>query len=88
MEKVTLKLNNPEGLHARPAAIFVQVASRFSSELELEAHGVTVNGKSIIGIMSLGAFHGEEISLTATGQDEKLMIKALQQLIESEFKAI
>lgn len=88
MEKVTLKLNNPEGLHARPAALFVQVASRFSSELQLEAHGVTVNGKSIIGIMSLGAFHGEEISLTATGQDEKLMIKALQQLIESEFKAI
>ena len=88
MEKVTLKLNNPEGLHARPAAIFVQVASRFSSELQLEAHGVTVNGKSIIGIMSLGAFHGEEITLTATGQDEKLMIKALQKLIESEFKAI
>lgn len=88
MEKVTLKLNNPEGLHARPAAIFVQVASRFSSELELEAHGVTVNGKSIIGIMSLGAFHGEEITLTATGQDEKLMIKALTQLIESEFKAV
>ncbi len=88
MEKVTLKLNNPEGLHARPAALFVQVASRFSSELQLEAHGVTVNGKSIIGIMSLGAFHGEEISLTATGQDEKLMIKALQLLIESEFKAL
>ena len=88
MEKVTLQLNNPEGLRARPAALFIQVASRFSSELQLEAHGVTVNGKSIIGIMSLGAFHGEEISLTATGQDEKLMIKALQLLIESEFKAL
>ncbi len=88
MEKMTIRLNNPDGLHARPAAIFVQVASRFSSELQLEAHGVTVNGKSIIGIMSLGAFHGEEITLTATGQDEKLMIKALQQLIESEFKPV
>ncbi len=88
MEKLTLKLNNPEGLHARPAAIFVQVASRFSSELQLEAHGVSVNGKSIIGIMSLGAFHGEEITLTATGQDEKLMLKALQQLVESEFKTV
>ncbi|TJX15223.1 HPr family phosphocarrier protein [Tissierella creatinini] len=88
MEKLTLKLNNPEGLHARPAAIFVQVASRFSSELQIEAHGVSVNGKSIIGIMSLGAFHGEEITLTATGQDENLMIKALQQLVESEFKTV
>ncbi len=88
MEKTTLILNNPEGLHARPAALFVQVASRFSSELELEAHGVKVNGKSIIGIMSLGAFHGEEITLMATGQDEKLMIKALQQLIENQFKTV
>lgn len=86
MEKITIKLNNPEGLHARPAAIFIQVASKYSSELTIEAHGVTVNGKSIIGIMSLGAFHGEEITLTATGQDEKLMINDLKELIENEFK--
>lgn len=88
MEKLTIKLNNPEGLHARPAAIFVQIASKFSSELEIEAHGVTVNGKSIIGIMSLGAFHGEEITLIAKGQDERLMISNLKDLIESEFKGI
>lgn len=86
MEKITIKLNNLEGLHARPAAIFIQVASKYSSELTIEAHGVTVNGKSIIGIMSLGAFHGEEITLTATGQDEKLMINDLKELIENEFK--
>lgn len=87
MEKLTIKLNNPEGLHARPAAIFVQVSSKYLSELDIEAHGVKVNGKSIIGIMSLGAFHGEEITLTARGQDEKQMIQALKALIEGEFKA-
>jgi phosphotransferase system HPr (HPr) family protein len=87
MEKLTIKLNNPEGLHARPAAIFVQVASKYLSDLEIEAHGVKVNGKSIIGIMSLGAFHGEEITLTAKGQDEKQMIQALKALIDGEFKA-
>lgn len=87
MEKLTIKLNNPEGLHARPAAIFVQVASKYLSDLDIEAHGVKVNGKSIIGIMSLGAFHGEEITLTAKGQDEKQMIQALKALIEGEFMA-
>lgn len=88
MEKLTIKLNNPEGLHARPAALFVQVASKYTSELEIEAHGVSVNGKSIIGIMSLGAFHGEEVTLTAKGQDEKAMINELKELIEGEFKTI
>lgn len=86
MEKLTIKLNNQEGLHARPAAIFVQVASKYSSDLTIEAHGVEVNGKSIIGIMSLGAFHGEEIILTANGQDEKQLISDLKNLIENEFK--
>lgn len=86
MEKLTIKLNNPDGLHARPAAIFIQVASKYTSDLEIEAHGVTVNGKSIIGIMSLGAFHGEEITLIAKGQDEKQMIQDLKNLIENQFE--
>lgn len=86
MEKVTLTLKNSDGLHARPAAIFVQRASRFNSELEVEAQGKVVNGKSIIGIMSLGAFHGEEITLTANGPDEKIMIEDLKNLIDNEFK--
>lgn len=88
MEKLKIKLNNPEGLHARPAAIFVQVASKYISDLEIEAHGVTVNGKSIIGIMSLGAFHGEIITLTAKGSDEQPMIAELKALIEGEFKGV
>lgn len=86
MEKLTLKLTNPEGLHARPAALFVQIANKYSSELELEAHGKAVNGKSIIGIMSLGAFQGEEITLTAKGKDSKELILELKELFDNEFK--
>lgn len=88
MEKITLKLTNSEGLHARPAALFVQIANKYSSDLELEAHGKTVNGKSIIGIMSLGVFQGEEITLTARGADEKELIAELKQLFDNEFKPL
>lgn len=84
MEKVTLKLNNPDGLHARPAAIFVQQANKYESDIEIEYQGHKVNGKSIIGIMSLGAFHGEEISIIAKGIDEKEAIKGLSELINDE----
>lgn len=83
MEKLTLILNNPDGLHARPAAIFVQEASKFKSDIEIEFEGQRVNAKSIIGVMSLGAFHGEEIILIADGSDEKKALESLKNLIES-----
>ncbi len=83
MEKTTLTLKNPEGLHARPAAMFVQEANKFESDIEIEFQGNKVNGKSIIGIMSLGAFHGEEITIVAKGRDEKEAVKALEELINN-----
>ena len=86
MESMNLKLVNEEGLHARPAAIFVRIASKFISDIWLEAHGTKVDGKSIIGIMSLGAFHGEEIIISAKGIDAKEAIIALKELIDNEFK--
>lgn len=86
MESMNIKLINEEGLHARPAAIFVRIASKFSSDVWLEAHSTKVDGKSIIGIMSLGAFHGEEITISAKGIDAKEAIVALKDLIENEFK--
>lgn len=88
MEKKSLILKNPEGLHARPAAIFVQEANKFESEIEIEFQGNKVNGKSIIGIMSLGAFHGEEISIIAKGRDEKEAVKALEKLIDTGLENI
>lgn len=86
MEKITLTLTNPDGLHARPAALFVQQANKYESEIEIQYQGNKVNGKSIIGIMSLGAFHGEEISIIAKGIDEKKAIKELAELINNEME--
>lgn len=88
METMKIKLVNEEGLHARPAAIFVRIASQFSSDIWLEAHGIKVDGKSIIGIMSLGAFHGEEIIISAKGTDAKEAIETLNGLILNEFKEL
>jgi phosphotransferase system HPr (HPr) family protein len=88
MEKRKVVLTNPEGLHARPAALFVKIANKFESELEIESETRTVNGKSIIGIMSLGAFQGEEITLVTKGTDEKEMVEALSKLIEEGFQEV
>jgi phosphotransferase system HPr (HPr) family protein len=88
MERITLKLKNKEGLHARPAAVFVQEANKFDSEIEIEFQGMKVNGKSIIGIMSLGAFYGEDITITARGRDEEEAIRTLEKLITNEFQEL
>ncbi|WP_019138621.1 HPr family phosphocarrier protein [Peptoniphilus timonensis] len=78
-------LNNADGLHARAAALFVREANKFASDINLEAHDDKVNGKSIIGIMSLGAFIGEEISIEADGVDEEEAVERLARLVEKEF---
>lgn len=78
-------LNNADGLHARAAALFVREANKFASEINLEAHDDKVNGKSIIGIMSLGAFIGEEISIEADGVDEEEAVERLANLVEKDF---
>lgn len=81
----TVKLKNEDGLHARAAALFVRTANRFDSEITLQAHNEKVNGKSIIGIMSLGAFSGEDIEISATGEDEKEAVDNLVKLVENNF---
>lgn len=79
---VTLK--NQDGLHARAAALFVREANKFSSDINLESHNEKVNGKSIIGIMSLGAFNGEEVIVYAEGNDENEAVERLCKLIEKD----
>ena len=82
-EKVTL--TNKLGLHARPAAILVQEASKYSSSIELEFDGMKVNGKSIMGVMMLAAAYGTEIILTANGEDADAAISALKALFDRKF---
>jgi len=73
------------GLHARPAALFVQVASKFTSRIWVQTDSKKVNAKSIMGVMSLGVYLGEEITLIVEGKDEKEAIAALGRLIKSNF---
>lgn len=84
MKKIDLKLNNTDGLHARAAAVFVQYANKYESDIEIEFEGNRVNGKSIIGVMSLGAFYGEEITIIAKGIDEDKAIEGLSNIITNE----
>ena len=81
----TLVLTNEEGLHARAAALFVRTANRFQSEITLSLEGEEVNGKSTIGIMSLGAIEGEEITIKTEGSDEEEAMESLENLISSKF---
>lgn len=88
MHKKTIMLNSDEGLHARPAAKFVQKANKYQSEIEIEFCGSRVNGKSIIGIMSLGAYPGENITIIANGVDEKKAVEDLINFLQSGYKEI
>ena len=76
---------NQEGLHARPAARIVRLASSFESEIELAKDGLDVNGKSIMGVMMLAAECGSSITIRATGPDAEQAVQALTELVESGF---
>ncbi|WP_409251947.1 HPr family phosphocarrier protein [Bacillus sp. SCS-153A] len=81
-QKVEVKLKT--GLQARPAALFVQEANRFSSEVFLERNGKKVNAKSIMGLMSLAVSSGTEITLIADGTDEEEAVKHLTDFVQKE----
>ncbi|MCR2043972.1 HPr family phosphocarrier protein [Anaerosalibacter massiliensis] len=83
MESKKVVVKNEIGLHARPAALFVQTANKYLSNIYIELDGKKVNGKSIMGVMSLGVFQGEEINIIAQGEDEKEAVKDLSDLIEN-----
>lgn len=69
----------PEGLHARPAAELVKVASKFQADTTLVFDGKNVNLKSILGVMSLGVPSGSEITLNVDGSDEDLAIQKIEE---------
>ncbi len=81
----TFKISNELGLHARAAAQFVKIASRFSSEILVKKDSREVNGKSIMGILMLAAAKGSEIRIAVSGGDAPEALSALQALIENKF---
>ena len=88
MQKETIILDNDEGLHARPAAKFVQKANKYERDIEIEFGGDRVNGKSIIGIMSLGAYARENITIISNRGDEKKTGEDLINFLQSGYKEI
>ena len=80
--KVTL--GSKSGLHARPAAVFVQNAKGFQSQVILSKNEKTVNGKSILSVLSLGAEQGDQVILKVNGDDAQLAIDKLAVLLEGD----
>lgn len=82
-KKITIK--NKLGMHARAAVKFVNMANRFSSTVRIEKNGNEIDGKSILGILTLAAIQGTEIIIKVSGRDEDRALKALVELIDSKF---
>lgn len=78
------KIIDDTGIHARPATLLVQKASKFNSEISLEYKNKKVNLKSIMGVMSLGISKNAEIKIAAEGNDEEEALNALEELLKTE----
>lgn len=80
----TITLASKSGLHARPAAVFVKKAKAFRSQIKLIKNDKTVDGKSILAVLTLGAEQGEQITLKVNGEDADTAIDQLTALLEED----
>lgn len=85
VEKVIV-IKNKQGLHARPAALFVQIANKFNCEIVISKGRQKVNGKSIMGIMMLEAGSGSKVSIAAEGEDAEQAVKELTHLLLNDIE--
>ncbi len=79
-----LTIQNEQGLHARPAAIFVQIANKYESDIVVRKGSQKVNGKSIMGLLTLAAEKGAKLNIKANGPDAKEAIDELEKVILGE----
>lgn len=90
MAEVTIKkeiiVKNKTGLHARPAAMFVQIANKFESEITIIKEDQKVNGKSIMGILMLAAEKGSRITIIARGSDAALAVEELSEVVLNDME--
>jgi phosphocarrier protein HPr len=80
-----LPIINRRGLHARASAKFVQTVERFNAEVTVTRCGETVGGRSIMGLLTLGAAQGTTITVTAKGQDATICLQAIDDLLANRF---
>lgn len=78
-------IQNRNGLHARPAAMFVKISSRYRAEVWVEKDGERVNGKSIMGLMMLAAGKGSKLHIVAEGADADKVVAELDNLVQTRF---
>lgn len=81
----TVLITNKRGLHARASAKFVTLASKQNAMVEVEKDGSTVTGTSIMGLMMLGAAMGDQVTISARGNDAAVALDLLVELVESKF---
>ena len=84
MEQKSYVITDETGIHARPATMLVQTASKFDSDIQLEYNGKKVNLKSIMGVMSLGVGQGADVTISAEGADADDAIAAISETMEKE----
>lgn len=82
----TVRVLNRAGVHARPAALIVQAASRFDSKIMLVRDTIRVNAKSIMGVMAMAAGCGSELELVVEGPDEVAALSAIERLFQNKFE--
>ncbi len=82
--KKRIKIINPQGLHARPASVFVKIANRYESEVTVRKGSEAVNGKSIMGLMTLAANQGSVLELEVSGPDAEKAMAELEQFLSSD----
>jgi len=80
-----LEIQNKLGLHARAAALFVQTVNKFSSQVTVTNDGQTTDGRSIMGMLTLGATQGSKIQVEVTGEDADKALRAIEKLLDSRF---
>ena len=80
-----LTIANKSGIHARPAAMFVKIATRYGSDIFVEKDGEKINGKSIMGLMMLAAGPGSKVTVHAKGADAPAAIAELEALVQRKF---
>ncbi|MDK2868311.1 MAG: phosphocarrier protein HPr [Clostridiales bacterium] len=87
MKTFDFELQNEHGLHARPASLLIQTATKFQSTVHLYKQAQQYNGKSMLSVMKMAAAKGDRIRVEASGEDEGLAIDAIRELVSRQFEA-
>lgn len=85
MPEITLTVQHKAGLHARPAALFVQTANKYKAKIRVQHGEREANAKSIMGILTLGASQGAVVIVRAEGEDAQQALDGLRELVENNF---